>query len=172
LLILGIDPGSLATGWGLVDADGATARFVACGVLRPGPSGVPFARRLSRLRLELEQLVDARRPDCAAVESPFHGANARSALQLAHARGVALAVLDAAGLDVAEYSPATIKKAVTANGRADKEQVRRMVERLLGTGTHEGGTDLSDALAVALCHAAAFRLHRVARSLGVRGSTP
>ena len=96
---------------------------------------------------------------CAAVESPYLGVNARSALQLAQARGVALAVLAGAGLEVLEYTPATIKKAVTGNGRATKEQVRMMVGQLLRQPRARVEThDQSDALAVALCHASSARL--------------
>ena len=91
--ILGIDPGSRATGWGLVVVEHGQPRPLDHGVLRTGPSGSPLARRLSRLNADLRALVSTLHPDCAAVESPFHGANARSALQLAHARGVVLAAL-------------------------------------------------------------------------------
>jgi len=88
----------------------------------------------------------------AAVEAPFHGVSARSALQLAHARGVVLAALGRSGLRVFEYSPATIKKAVTGNGRAEKGQVEAMVSRLVAGGCAPGRSDIADAVAAALCH--------------------
>lgn len=91
-------------------------------------------------------------PSSAAVEAPFQGANARSALQLAHARGVILAVLACAGVEVTEYTPAMVKKSVVGNGRAPKEQVQWMVSRLLALSRPTGSSDASDALAVALCH--------------------
>ena len=88
----------------------------------------------------------------AAVEAPFHGVSARSALQLAHARGVVLAALGTSGLRVFEYSPATIKKSVTGNGRAEKAQVEAMVSRLIAGGCSPGKPDIADAIAAALCH--------------------
>jgi len=101
-------------------------------------------------------------PTSAAVEAPFHGKSSRAALQLAHARGVVLAVLAEAGLEIGEYSPATVKQSVAGNGRADKLQVRRMIGCLLGPAAAKGPDDLTDALAVAWCH--------VARGAGRRGS--
>jgi len=149
--VLGIDPGSRVTGWGLVRGSAAHPALVRCGVIRL-PARLPFPARLHRLRVEIEGVVAEAGPCVAAVETPFHGVNARSALQLAHARGVILATLAGAGIAVWEYEPATVKKAVTGSGRGDKHQVQAMVERLLG-GRHEAkSTDLYDALAVALCH--------------------
>jgi crossover junction endodeoxyribonuclease RuvC len=158
-----VDPGSIATGWGLVGGSPTRSEWLAAGVIRlDGPGGAPddLAPRLWRLQQELTALVQHLRPTAAAVESPYHGANARSAFQLAQARGVALAVLAGAGIRVAEYTPATVKKAVTGNGRAPKEQVRSMVSRLLGRQALERERgDVTDALAVALCHACSRR-HR------------
>ena len=111
-----------------------------------------FPKRLRSLQRAIEQLVDQIRPDLACVEAPFHGASARAALLLAHARGVVLAVLAAAGVEVVEYAPAAVKKAVTGNGRADKEQVAAMVFKQVGEDLRAHPHDLSDALAVALCH--------------------
>ena len=108
--------------------------------------------RLGRLHAELSAIVEKHAPSVAAVEAPFHGVSARSALQLAHARGVVLAALGISGLHVFEYSPATIKKAVTGNGRAEKGQVEAMVSRLLSSGFEPGRSDIADAIAAALCH--------------------
>jgi crossover junction endodeoxyribonuclease RuvC len=154
LRILGIDPGSLVTGWGLLDGGPV---LIDCGVIRLQRAR-SFPARLSLLHDELVRLVDRHRPTTAAVESPYHGSSARSALQLAHARGVILAVLAGAGVEVAEYTPATVKKSVTGNGRAEKDQVRRMVARLLDDRVAGHPDDLTDALAVALCHEAARKL--------------
>jgi crossover junction endodeoxyribonuclease RuvC len=158
--ILGVDPGSLATGWGLVAGPVAAPRRLDSGLIRLGRPADDLARRLDRLLRELEQVVLRCRPTVAAVEAPYHGVNARAALQLAHARGVVLAVLAGAGVQVVEYAPAMVKKSVTGNGRAPKPQVRAMVERLLGAqadGHRE--SDPWDALAVALCHSACRRHH-------------
>ncbi len=152
--ILGVDPGSLITGWGLIGGSAGRPAWLDAGTLRLGSSTNDLARRLCRLQQEMEQLVLRLRPTCSAVEAPYHGVNARSALRLAHARGVVLAVLAGAGVEIHEYTPATVKKAVTGNGRASKEQVRTMVGHLLRHSPPlSAGGDLSDALAVALCHA-------------------
>ncbi len=150
--ILGVDPGSITTGWGFIGGSPSSPELLESGVIHL--RGSDFASRLAVLRREFEALVERLHPDTSAVESPFHGANARSALQLAHARGVILAGLAAAGIEVAEYSPATVKKSVTGSGRADKTQVQTMVYRLLATQLRDKSNDLSDALAVALCHQA------------------
>jgi len=147
-----VDPGSLTTGWGLIGGSPARPELLDCGVIRL--RGADFANRLAVLQREFEELVDRLKPDTSAVESPFHGANPRSALQLAHARGVILASLATAGVEVTEYTPATVKKSVTGNGRAAKPQVQTMVYKLLATPARNASRDLSDALAVALCHQA------------------
>jgi crossover junction endodeoxyribonuclease RuvC len=149
--ILGVDPGSLRTGWGLVGGRADDPELVDCGEIRL-PQSHSLASRLHLLAVEFERLVGSLEPTHAAVEMPFHGSNARSALQLAHARGVLLAVLAGAGVPIAEYTPATVKKAITGNGRAEKVQVQGMVERLMRARVPAGAWDRSDALAVALCH--------------------
>lgn len=111
-----------------------------------------LAERLDVLYTELSQVVERLSPGFAAVEAPFHGVSARSSLQLAHARGVILAVLGRAGVPVAEYAPAAVKVSVTGNGRAEKTQVQAMVTRLLPAVDRDLPHDTYDALAVALCH--------------------
>ncbi len=165
--VLGVDPGTFRTGWGLIGGSLACPSLLGCGVIRL-PQRAPLPDRLARLKVELELLLSRLDPTAAAVEAPFHGANARAALQLAHARGVVFAVLAAAAIPVAEYAPSTIKKAVTGNGRADKAQVQSMVRRLLRLDAVPGGFDREDALAVALCHAGAVGL--AAAVLTARGS--
>lgn len=150
--ILGVDPGSVTTGWGLIGGSSTRPELLDCGVIHL--HGSDLAHRLAFLKRRFEELVGRLHPDSSAVESPFHGANPRSALQLAHARGVILASLAAAGVEVAEYTPATVKKSVTGSGRAAKPQVQTMVYKLLSTAAHDTSNDLSDALAVALCHQA------------------
>jgi crossover junction endodeoxyribonuclease RuvC len=150
--ILGVDPGSRITGWGLIGGTAARPSWLDAGIIRLGTETSDLAGRLSRLQRELELLVLRLQPTCSAVEAAYHGVNARSALHLAHSRGVVLAVLAGAGLEIQEYTPAAVKKAVTGNGRAPKEQVRTMVGHLLQRNLPQAG-DLSDALAVALCHA-------------------
>jgi crossover junction endodeoxyribonuclease RuvC len=151
LRILGVDPGSLNTGWGVLTGNPANPEVVDCGLVRLG--AVPtLPERLARLQNSLREVVDRLQPTAAAVEAPFHGASARSALQLAHARGVILAVLGDAGLSVTEYAPAAIKKSVTGDGRAEKSRISAMVVQLLGARVEGERHDVHDALAVALCH--------------------
>ncbi len=156
-VILGVDPGSVVTGWALVAGTPERPRVLACGVIK-AIAKRPFGERLATIQDRFVEILAEHRPVLAAVESPFHGNNARSALQLAHARGVILAALSRAGVSTVEYSPAEIKKTVTGSGRATKEQVAYMVERLAGTKT--SSHDLSDAVAVALCHQTHHRLAR------------
>lgn len=157
--ILGVDPGSVATGWALVAGTPERPRVLACGVIKV-IARRPFAERLAAIQDRFVEILAEYRPALAAVESLFHGVSARSALQLAHARGVILAALSRAGVSIAEYSPAEIKKTVTGSGRATKDQVAYMVERL--TGTKSSSRDLTDAIAVALCHQTH---HRVVHSI-------
>lgn len=149
--ILGIDPGSQTAGWGLLAGTPTDPRIVDCGQVVLGAKD-PLPVRLARLQVEFQALIARLEPTEAAVETPFHGASARSSLQLAHARGAILAVLGRIGLPVSEYTPASVKKSVTGNGRAGKEQVSVMVARLLGVETTDRSHDVNDALAVALCH--------------------
>jgi crossover junction endodeoxyribonuclease RuvC len=108
--------------------------------------------RLAELQREFERLIRQLEPTSAAVEAPFHGINARSALQLAHARGVILAALARAGVEISEYTPATVKKSVAGSGKADKLEVSRTTVWILGSEASGQPADVTDALAVALCH--------------------
>ena len=149
--IFGIDPGSTRTGYGCVETDGRRHRLIACGAISMA-AGDPFPSRLARIHRELATLLAAHRPDCVAVESIFHAMNARSALKLGHARGVALLAAVEAGCDVVEYTPAEIKRAVVGYGRAEKHQVQQMIKLLLGLPKAPAPHDAADALAVAVCH--------------------
>lgn len=155
--ILGIDPGSVATGWGVVEWGGSSLCHVASGVLRPGDADV--ALRLSWIHAELFALVRLHTPHTAALEAVFVARNPRAALKLGQARGVALAVCGAAGLEPAEYAPALVKGAVAGYGNADKNQVQAMVQRLLGL-PRAPVRDAADALAIAICHGAQCRTRR------------
>ena len=155
---LGIDPGTKSTGYGVVDADGDRLVRLDAGVIALG-SGT-LAERLVRLHRELTRLIVTWSPAVCAVENLFHHRSARSALALGHARGVCLLAAAAHGLDLEEYAPALVKKAVTGNGAAGKEQVQYMVARLLGTEA-EASDHAADALAAAICLLEARRPLRV-----------
>ena len=149
--IFGIDPGSERTGYGCVETDGRRHQLVACGAISARP-GDPFPQRLARIHRELVAQLAACRPQCVAVESLFHAVNARTALKLGHARGVAILAAVEAGCDVVEYTPAEIKRAVVGYGRAEKHQVQQMIKLLLGLDRAPSPHDAADALAVAVCH--------------------
>ena len=160
MLILGLDPGSLHTGYGLVERHGSTLKLVDAGRISC-PRDAALPARLARLAGCLGELVDRRPPDLAVVESPFHGMNARTLIVLAQARGALLAVLGLRGIETREYSPAEVKSAVTGNGRADKGQVARMVRLLLAAEGAGWASDATDALALAICCAQRLRLDRL-----------
>jgi crossover junction endodeoxyribonuclease RuvC len=149
--ILGIDPGSRLLGYAVVDCEGRALRYVECGVLEVKATATVEAR-LAELLAGLGEIVAELKPEQAAVEEIFTAVNARSALALGQARGVALAACGRAGVPVFGYPPATVKQAVTGQGRAPKLQVAHMVKMLLGL-RREPRADAADALAVAVAHA-------------------
>jgi crossover junction endodeoxyribonuclease RuvC len=152
ILILGVDPGLNRCGWGLVMSEGSRLSHVAHGVIKP-PTQQQLASRLHDVFEGLSAVIEQYQPHEAAVEETFVNSNARAALVLGQARGVALAAAARRGLVVAEYAPSTIKKAIVGSGAADKTQISFMVRRLLPTAG-EVTADAADALGVALCHAA------------------
>ena len=156
MIVLGVDPGSLRTGWGVIDTNGRRHRLIEKGLIAPSPR-LPLAERLERIHNGVAALIARLRPDAIAVEDVFHAANTRTALVLGHVRGVVLLAGAEAGLPVHEFPPAVVKQHVTGFGRAEKRQVAFMVARLLELpGDGEPG-DAADALAVALCHAHRIR---------------
>ncbi|MGH8443100.1 MAG: crossover junction endodeoxyribonuclease RuvC [Nevskiaceae bacterium] len=148
--ILGIDPGSRITGYGLIEAEGSRTRCVAQGVIRLPEK--PLEQRLLSLLTQLRDVIAEHRPDEAAMEQVFVRRNVASALVLGQARGAALCAVAEAGLPLHEYAPASIKLAIAGSGRAEKPQIQRMVKVLLNLPTAPA-EDAADALACALCHA-------------------
>ena len=151
MIILGLDPSLTSTGWGVVLAQGNRLTHVANGQITTRASD-PLAQRLAALADALDDLLAEHRPQAAAAEEVFVNQNPASTLKLAHARGVALMCAARAGLEVGEYAPTLVKKAVVGTGGAAKDQVHAMVSRLL-PGTKIAGPDAADALAVAITHA-------------------
>ena len=160
VLILGIDPGLNRCGWGLIACEGSRMAHVAHGVITP-PKQEQLAYRLANLFDGLCGVIAEHKPHQAAVEETFVNSNARAALALGQARGVALAAAARCGVLVGEYAPATIKKAVVGSGAADKTQIAFMVRRLLPTAGAVTA-DAADALAIAICHSAHGSFHRKA----------
>jgi crossover junction endodeoxyribonuclease RuvC len=154
--ILGIDPGSSVTGYGVVARVDGELEHVASGTLRP-PRNASLPVRLHFLYMALEEVIRNHRPDVAVVEQVFVATSPRAALVLGQARGVALAALAAGEVGVSEYAATSIKQAVTGSGRAPKSQVQRMVRRLLALDSTPA-SDAADALAAAICHAHASRI--------------
>ena len=150
--ILGVDPGSIRTGYGCIDTDGSRHRVVTCGAIAPAARAA-FPAKLLAIHSGLASLIARHGPDAVAIEDLFYARNVRSALKLGHVRGVVMVAAAEAGLPVSEYSPAEVKRAVVGYGRADKPQVRQMVMLLLGLAEPPSPLDVSDALAVAVCHA-------------------
>ena len=155
--VLGIDPGTAATGYGIVEEREDGLHAVCFGAITP-PASLPFAQRLLRIYRELRVLLTDAGPECAAVEAVFFARNVRSALRLGQARGVALLALAEAGIGIHEYSALEVKQAVTSYGQAQKEQVQEMVRMLLHLPDVPRPADAADALAVAICHQHAARL--------------
>lgn len=151
MIILGLDPGLGTTGWGVIAAEGNRLAHVANGQIRTDASA-PLPRRLALLADQLEVLIAEHKPSAAAVEEVFVNQNPQSTLKLGQARGVALMCAARAGIEVGEYAPRLVKKAVVGTGGAQKEQVHAMVSRLL-PGAKILGSDAADALAIAITHA-------------------
>ena len=150
--VLGIDCGSQRTGYGVIDSDGAVHRMVVAGVISTSPKS-PFEKRLLEIATALRSLIREHAPEFGAVEEVFHAINAKTALKLAHVRGVALLAIAEAGVEFAEYSPLEVKMSVVGYGRAEKCQVQVMVRSLLHLSEAIASEDAADALAIAICHA-------------------
>lgn len=150
--ILGVDPGSGATGYGIIETDGSNHRAVLFGAIKTN-SRHPFHQRLLQIYNELGRILKGEKADIVAIEDVFYATNVKSALRLGHARGIPLLIAAQNELPVFEYSPLEIKSAVVGYGRAEKAQVQAMVQLLLSLPEIPTPDDAADALAVAICHA-------------------
>jgi crossover junction endodeoxyribonuclease RuvC len=159
--VLGIDPGSRRTGWGVVQLEGTRLVYIGAGTIGL-PANLPLAKRLHIIHQELQKIVSEYQPETFAVEEIFFAKYANAALKLGHARGVALLVAAQSELEVHEYPPAIVKRTVVGRGAADKVQVRRLITAMLGLKT-QPEEDSADALAVAITHIQATRSKAIAR---------
>ncbi len=150
MLVLGVDPGSLVTGYGLVKKEGGTLGYVAGGKIS-FPHPWPFHQRIHRIFSSLVEIIETYHPEEMSIEDIFFAKNVKSALKIGHVRGAALVAAVQCGVKVFDYTPLQIKQSVVGYGRATKEQVRSMVKLLLKLDT-QFSLDTSDALAVAICH--------------------
>ena len=151
MLVLGIDPGTANTGYGLVRGVGSRLRAVDEGLIQTR-AGVALEQRLADIHRRVGELLDEHQPAAMAIEELYFGANVRTAFAVGQARGVVLLAAGQRGVPTRSYTPQQVKGAVCANGRADKVQVARMVTRLLGLSAPPTPDHVSDALAVAVCH--------------------
>lgn len=149
--VLGIDPGSISTGFGIVERQGSALKYVCHGSISPGRN-LPLTGRLLAISARLREITEAYRPDAVSMESVFFARNAKSAIVLGQARGAALLTIANCGVPVFEYPPTAIKQAVTGFGLAAKEEVQKMVRLLLKDNDIAGRSDATDALAIAICH--------------------
>jgi crossover junction endodeoxyribonuclease RuvC len=149
--VLGVDPGSETTGWGVVVGDGRGYRLVEYGTVRATPRE-RFAARLLKISDGIEAVIDGHRPDAMAVEEGFYAVNVKVALKLGQVRGIALLAAERANVEIYEYSPRLIKQTVVGYGNAEKHQVQEMVRVLLALAEIPEPHDAADALAIAICH--------------------
>lgn len=163
-VILGLDPGTASTGFGVIIVEGNRLRALDYGVIQT-PPGVPLEQRLEKIFAETAQILERHRPSATAIESLFFNVNVRTALAVGQARGVTLLACSRAACEVFEYTPQQIKQAVVGYGKAEKEQVMDMVRVLLGLSETPRPDHAADALGVAICHANTCGMReRIARS--------
>lgn len=160
MIVLGVDPGAGTTGYGVVARSGGAMSLLECGVIRTD-AATPLPQRLREIYLGVGEVLSRHKVDVVAVEGVFFGKNARTTVILGHARGAILLAATMQDLPVAEYSPAEIKSAVVGNGRASKEQVQFMIQRLLRLKEPPRPNDAADGVAVALCHCNAEAIERL-----------
>jgi len=153
--VLGVDPGSRVTGYGVIECEGSHLRFVSCGIIKTNLE-YPFAHRLNEIFDGINEVIQLHEPYVSAVEDVFMANNARSALKLGQARGAVVVAAMQNGLQVYDYNPKMVKQAVAGYGQAEKIQVQNMVKTILGLSASPS-SDAADALAVAICHANQFR---------------
>jgi crossover junction endodeoxyribonuclease RuvC len=166
MIVLGIDPGTASTGYGVVHGRGSQMRVLACGVIAT-EAGSALERRLAEIHARVGELLDNHRPDSVAVEELYFGANTRSAFAVGHARGVVLLAAGERGVASRSYTPQQVKAAVCGHGGADKAQVARMVAQLLGLAAPPTPDHAADALAVAICELNRAPLRRTLEAAGV-----
>ena len=150
MIIMGVDPRSTATGYGIIEKNGSRARHIASGVIKP-PARASHSKRIWDVYQRLDSVAKEHRPSIMVVESLFHATNSQSLMKLSQVRGVILLLGENHGMDIFEYAPMEIKKGITGYGRAEKEQIIFMVSKILGLPSLKSA-DQADALAMALYH--------------------
>jgi len=161
--VLGIDPGTLTTGYGIVSEENHKLFHVVSGGISPSAKQ-PFPKRLGKIYDELEKIIEKYQPQFVVIEDLFVSNNIKAALKLGHARGVAILAAVNAGVPVFEYAPAEVKQAVVGTGKAEKKQVQMMVKTLLELAKAPHPADAADALAAAICHIHSSRMREMLRN--------
>ncbi len=167
MIILGIDPGTLVMGYGVIDSHDDEIALVACGAL-VGSAKQPISERLSHLYQSLREIIHRYHPDAVAVEQPFVAKNVHSALAIGRAQAIALLAAAESGIPTHEYTPAQVKQQVANYGASSKEQIQQMVKLQLGLDAIPEPADAADALAVAICHCRETHLSRLLAEQGER----
>lgn len=160
MLVLGIDPGTATTGFGLVKYDKGQPKMVDYGVIST-KADMEMALRLGKINRDLDSLITKYHPDVVAVEHLYHQSNAKTVITVAQGRGVILMTAAIRGIEVAEYTPLQVKQSVVGYGKADKNQVQYMVQKLLALASPPKPDDAADALAVAICHIHSYKLRNI-----------
>jgi crossover junction endodeoxyribonuclease RuvC len=163
--VIGVDPGTAITGWGIVEGDGNNLAMLAAGVITT-PAGTPLPNRLQTIYRELTAVIERWQPETAGLEELFFSKNAKTALAVGHGRGAAMLALANANLPITEYKPLEVKQAITGHGGADKLQMQQMVKLLLALDDIPRPDDAADALAVAICHLHSARLRLLEGRMG------
>lgn len=163
MIVIGIDPGTVVAGYGVVRSAGGRMQLVAAGAVR-AKRGMKLAERLRLIHDGLAKVIDETKPEIAVVEQPFVGENMATAIAIGEARGVALLACSAAGIQVEEFSPSEIKRSVVGSGSARKEQVALMVKAMLGLAAPPEPLDATDALAAAICYIHRAPMARIAQA--------
>jgi crossover junction endodeoxyribonuclease RuvC len=151
MIILGVDPGTINTGFGLIQVDKSSIRYISSGIIKP-PALKEIAPKLKLIYQELDKLIKIHKPDIFCIETAFYGKNVQSAMKIGYVRGIAMLAAVHNDISIEEYSPREIKKSVVGNGAASKEQVQYMIKNLLSFNKTKLKFDESDALAAAVCH--------------------
>ena len=160
MVILGIDPGFAITGYGVLRYEGNKFKIIDYGAIT-SPSKMEFSSRLKKIHDELNIIIDKYKPDAMSIEELFFNKNIKTALNVAHGRGVALLSAACSNIQIFEYTPLQVKQAVTGYGRADKSQMEQMVKAILNLESIPKPDDVSDALAVAICHGHSYKMGNV-----------
>lgn len=166
MLVLGIDPGTATTGFGLVSQTRGKPIIVSYGVIKTSPT-MDMPNRLVKIKREYKALLEEHQPDAVAIEALFHHKNSKTVISVAQSRGVLLMVAADQAIEIAEYTPLQVKQAVTGVGNADKRQVQLMVQKILSLDSIPRPDDAADALAIALCHLHSSRMSNILRGRGL-----